>query len=430
MKKLPAWLYMAFAIIAGLASSGTFAAAAESGSIQPGTVITEQNWQQYKAFMPEGMETLFRGDSHWTFPADFQMVVGPTHSYPVPAVYRENTEKYSKNVKIRTLPDGGLTIDGYVAGLPFPEPAEPHKGWKILVNLWYSYVPYLICGFQDFWLVDRFNNVSHEQGLQVYRRLSHISDVGQPIVDPLAQGVDYSEYLELVLPEESRYLANLTLYYQDLEKPEDTFLFIPALRRSLRLSTSARCSPIVGTDYAQDDARNGDFNGGVTKFQSEWLRDQKVLVLTTPDTENWNKIENLYRPVFFPSPKIGKWELRDDYVIDVRRIPALAAGYCYGKKIIYVDKKSFLGSWTDIFDTGMKLWKAAPVWNLAHEVPGEGMQMAGNNLVITMYDVQNKHLTASMLKPRHNQQCKNYEGVDYTDVRRYSSVTGLSQVMR
>ncbi|MBF6567683.1 MAG: DUF1329 domain-containing protein [Candidatus Binataceae bacterium] len=403
---------------------------AQEGAIAPGTVITLKNWQNYRQFMPEGMQALFKGDYHWAFPPDFQMVVGPTHSYPLPAAYRENTERYSKNVKIRTLPNGGLTIDGYVAGQPFPNPEAPQKGWKILVDLWYSYVPYLICGFQDFWLVDRFNNVSFEQGVQVYRRLTHISDAGQPIVDPLAQGVDYSEYIELVLPEQSRYLANLTFYYDDLTKPEDTFLFIPALRRSLRLSSSARCSPIIGTDYAQDDARNGDFNGGITKFQAKWLRDQNILVLTTADVENWNKLENLYPQVFFPSPKIGKWEVRNQYVIDVRRIPALAAGYCYGKKIIYLDKASFLGSWTDIYDTSMRLWKAAPVENLAREVPGEGMQMAGNNILITMYDMQNNHLTSSMLKPGHNQQCKSYQGVDYTDVHRYSSVTGLSQIMR
>jgi hypothetical protein len=408
----------------------SIATAAEGASVPVGTVITHENWQQYRAFMPEGMQALFEGRYHWAFPPDFRMEVGPNHSYPVPEVYQKNTELYSKQVRIRNLPNGGLTIDGYVAGLPFPDPSEPQKGWKILVDLWYSYVPYLICGLQSFWLQDRFNNVSYEQGLQVYRRLSHISDVGQPLVDPHAQGVDYSEYLEIMAPEQSRYLANLTLYYADLTKPEDTFLFIPALRRSLRLSTAARCSPIVGTDYAQDDARNGDFNGNVTQFQGNFLRDQDILFITTPNDQNWDKLDNLYHPIFFPSPKVGKFEVRSEYVIDVRRIPSLAAGYCYGKKIIYVDKQNFLGAWTDIYDTDMRLWKSAPVFNLAHEVPREGMQMAGNNLIIVMYDFQNSHMTASMMKPRHNEDCANFDGLDCTDVRRYSSVAGLSQIMR
>ncbi|MBF6567505.1 MAG: DUF1329 domain-containing protein [Candidatus Binataceae bacterium] len=430
MNSFKVWRYIAFAVAIALSSSAALAAPAETNGIASGTVITKQNWQQYRAYMPDGLQALFTGNYHWGLPADFQMLVGPTHSYPLPAIYRDNTEKYSRSVKIRSLPNGGLTVDGYVAGSPFPDPVSPHKGWKILVDLWYSYVPYLICGDMNFWFVDRFNNTSSEQALLVYRRLSHISDVGQPITDPKAQGVDYSEYLEINLPEQSRYLANLTLYYDDPGKPEDTFLFIPALRRSLRLSSAARCSPIIGTDYAQDDARNGDFNGGITRFQAHFLRDQTILVLTTPDITDWDKIDNLYRPIFFPSPRVGKWELRDDYVIDVRRIPALATGYCYGKKIIYVDKQTSLGSWTDIYDTNMKLWKVAPVQNLVHEVPSEGNQLAGNNILISMYDMQNNHLTSAYLRPGNNGECNNYRGVNYADINRYSNVGGLSQIMR
>jgi hypothetical protein len=35
--------------------------AASDGSIPPGTTITIQNWQQYKQYMTEGMQTLFAG---------------------------------------------------------------------------------------------------------------------------------------------------------------------------------------------------------------------------------------------------------------------------------------------------------------------------------------------------------------------------------
>jgi Spy/CpxP family protein refolding chaperone len=31
------------------------------GALQPGTTITSTNWQQYKQFMPYGMQTLFAG---------------------------------------------------------------------------------------------------------------------------------------------------------------------------------------------------------------------------------------------------------------------------------------------------------------------------------------------------------------------------------
>ena len=68
--------------------------------------------------------------------------VGPTIIHPLPNGYMEATEKYSGQVKIIELPNGGLTLSGYNGGMPFP-PAEPHKGWKVLANLWYRYTPHL-----------------------------------------------------------------------------------------------------------------------------------------------------------------------------------------------------------------------------------------------------------------------------------------------
>ena len=123
--------------------SGAVTASA-GGSIPPGTMITTQNWQQYKQFMPEGMIGLFDGSYQWKMPSDVQMEVGPTDVYPLPKTYLEATEKYSGQVKIVDLPDGALTLSNYQGGMPFPNLAEPHIGWKILANLWYRYLPHLI----------------------------------------------------------------------------------------------------------------------------------------------------------------------------------------------------------------------------------------------------------------------------------------------
>ncbi|HKU28118.1 MAG TPA: hypothetical protein VJQ54_21800 [Candidatus Sulfotelmatobacter sp.] len=43
-----------------------------------GTKITTQNWQQYKAFLPLGMQKLFAGIYFWKIPPDAVLEVGPT----------------------------------------------------------------------------------------------------------------------------------------------------------------------------------------------------------------------------------------------------------------------------------------------------------------------------------------------------------------
>jgi hypothetical protein len=42
------------------------------------------------------------------------------------------------------LPEGGLTISDYQGGIPFPNPTEPHRGWKILADFWYRYMPHIV----------------------------------------------------------------------------------------------------------------------------------------------------------------------------------------------------------------------------------------------------------------------------------------------
>ena len=99
-----------------------------TGVIAPGTVITMANWQQYKAFMPDGMAALFEGKYSWKMPPDVRMEVGPTVIHPLPKNYVDATNKYAQNVRVVDLPDGGLSLENYHGGIPFPNPSEPHKG--------------------------------------------------------------------------------------------------------------------------------------------------------------------------------------------------------------------------------------------------------------------------------------------------------------
>lgn len=114
-------------------------------TIPSGTIITEQNWQQYKQFMNPGLQAMWAGTYEWKLGPNFQMVVGPTMHYESPSQFKKYTEQYSGQVRIETLPDGRHILKNYVAGLPFPNPQEPMKGWKILANDWFAYVPAVIC---------------------------------------------------------------------------------------------------------------------------------------------------------------------------------------------------------------------------------------------------------------------------------------------
>jgi hypothetical protein len=421
------------ALMLTLTIAGINARAADT--IPPGTVITPQNWQQYKQYMPDGMQALFGGRYYWKMPPDLRIVIGPTSHYPIPAAYLNDTRKYSSQVRIKDLPDGGHYIEGYIAGRPFPDPADPMRGYKILVDMWYRYQPYLLCGDDNCdYLVNGAGNVTMLRNAVVLRRLSHISDANQPINDPHAQGIDYSQWRMVIEPEQEKYTQTLTLYYVDQTRPEDDFLFLPSMRRVIRESSNSRCAPASGTDFVFDDFRGG-FNGGIARFQADYLRDQSVLSLVNADPAIYGNTANYYS-IMFPKPEVGKWEVRDVRVIDTRRIPSMRSGYCYGKQIMYIDNESYNLIWKDLYDPAMNFAKTDMVNHIAAPVPNQGIQFETANSVQTMWNLQREHLTFfSTAGTSHrgivsNELCRNLNGVNYDDINHYSTVSGLSQTMR
>lgn len=402
--------------------------------VPPGTVVTTQNWRQYKQYMPDGMQMLFAGTYFWKMPADFRIEIGPTSHYPAPQVYRDNTEKYSHLVRLVELPGGAHALKGYIAGLPFPNPANPLKGFKILANSWYRPMPYLICGNGDHeYLVNSAGQISGFRVEQVFRRLNHISHAGEPVTNPQAEGIDYSEYAMFTEPEQYKYTQILTLFLDDPERSEEDYVYVPQLRRVIRQSSNQRCAPMTNGDFTPDDLEG--FNGGIARFQADYLRDQQIFALINSNPKLYGDLANYYS-IFLPKPVVGKWEVRDSYVIDVRRVPFQRAGYCYGKQVVYVDQYSYNTSWKDLYDPTMKLIKFQSSQKLAGEVPGEGMQFYAGNSIETMWDITKDHLTFFVTAGPDgkglvaNEECRNVDGVNYDDVKRYGSVGGLTQVMR
>jgi hypothetical protein len=51
----------------------------------PGTVVTKQNWTQYKDCFSDGVQGSFwQGTYFWKMPNDVQIRVGPQHTFILP----------------------------------------------------------------------------------------------------------------------------------------------------------------------------------------------------------------------------------------------------------------------------------------------------------------------------------------------------------
>jgi Protein of unknown function (DUF1329) len=407
------------------------AAVASSGSESvAGTTITTQNWHDYQKYMPDGMIALFRGTYFWKMPPDVAMPVGPTIVHPLPHNYLEATEKYASQVKLVELPNGGLTLEGYNGGVPFPNPAEPHQGWKILANLWFRYLPHLTVDTNGVvCTIDSTNEVSCKSGMKVYRQLSYNTDPGLPPTIPGAEGKYFTQYETEKEPEQERYTTVLTISYIDLTKPEDVYVFIPALRRAQRLSPSARCSPDLGTDETPDDRRFG-FNTNLTHIKADLVGEKQILTLMDYSMPAGRFPDNYDMPLGWPQPSWGKWQLRNVYVVNMTNLSNYP-NRCLGRRVVYVDKATYAPLWEDLYDPDAKPWRSIGLFLRTLDIPGIGPIDTSNSMVYGFWDVKYSHATifaeAGEGQPFYvNEQAPK----EFLDLEKYTTPGGLSLILR
>src|SRR5579863_122236 len=409
---------------------------AKQGTLEPGTKIIMANWQQYKQFLPLSMAAMFEGKYQLKMPADVEIDIGPTEHGLLPKTYLEATERYGAQTRLVHLPNGHVDVQNYRGGIPFPNPQEPDLGTKLLANNFFAYVPALYLNSNEntgtLWFQDRYANIVAQTLDVVYRQSGWNTDPGVPVDETYAPGTWYTEWSMVETPEQSRYTALLSLFYKDQQQYPfpDTYVFVPALRRSLRLSVSARCAPIYGSDWTNDDAKTIGFNGGTSLFNGTMLGERKIIGLMDYNQEYSQFPKNWDMPLGFYKPSWGKWQVRDVYVDDIRRVPSERTGYCYGSRIMYLDKEFFYSLWTDLYDSNMKLWKAQFWAPRVRPVPGAG-RVITNSVGCASYDLQNTHATywSSAGNPKGEDPMFNSDAPkEWHDGIKYGSPAGLMQI--
>src|SRR5579885_2623638 len=318
--------------------------ASSSQTIPPGTKITLQNWKQYKNFMPVWLQAAYSGDYHWHIGPgpEFTINVGPTSNFPLPKKFLEDTEKYHGQVTLQKLGDGGYTMKGYTAGVPFPNPTEPDMAVKVMYDAWLPWRPAISHYYTWDRIVDRFGNVSPEDTDDTFYEMGYLSDEGYPTTTPY--GTDYFQagrYF-VAAPEQSKYTTELQLQPKDPTKLQELYAFLPSLRRSLRLSSAARCTPLLGTDYIADDGAWLPPN-----FAPTYLGEKKLLSIVmdpnkSSDPKSYAGGGAVAGDTFpgWPVAGTNHWELRNVYIIDLLALPKLG-NYCYSHRVYYIDKQNW-----------------------------------------------------------------------------------------
>jgi len=416
------------------------AAHSEAAAPQPGTMITYANWQQYKQFMPPAMQALFAGQHFWKMPDDVQMEVGPTISMPLPPTYLAATEKNASRVTLKKLPDAGYIPEGYVAGIPFPNPLSQSAlaPYAIFYDLYYHYNPRLQRSIFCSYTGDSYGNFTASgQEDVVYSQLTHLSDPTMPATVPTSGDFFFAKFIQQIAPEQAKYTTSLDLTYEDITKLDDIYYYLPSSRRPIRSSDAARCAPLQNSDFTWEDAALGP-PGFPQRFQIKYLGEQRILAMVHAEAaalKQCGAATQLPSDYYYSAakgiiplgkPSLGKWELRDVYVIDMSRLPAFSSGYCYSRRVLYIDKQTFLPLAIELYDPQGSLFKFITQLWTPMAIPSGG-SVLGTNGPQAGYSINflDKHVSIALTQTScYNTSCQ----PRYLDASEYASPEGLMKI--
>jgi hypothetical protein len=386
-----------FALSAAMALATTlvFHSAMARAEVAPGDAITKANADKVKDLVSPGM--------YWCVQHGWPMKIIETKPITLRKAFTEATEKYSSQVK---LSDDGLTLQNYVAGRPFPniDPADKQAPIKIMQN----YSMQVTIDDLDVRNFDADTGpISEDRPLQVerhflidhFRRLSYI---GRLYVDPKPEipnkeGFHFKETLHpLIEPFDLKGVGFTYYRYTDSSKQDDSWLYLPSLRRVRRLSTAQRSDALFGQDTDQDSY--GGYAGQIAWMDWKLLGEKEMLA----------SFHNTHFPVKYADGAAdwafdGEWEKRKVWTVEgTSKLPQ----YAYSKRVIYVDKDIFSIPYSDMYDRGGQLWKVWVndfVFGKKEAFPGSKMQYEEETPfipAIVMVDLQLQHATKAAL-PSH-----------------------------
>lgn len=377
---------------------GTRAVADSDGSgvlgfgLHAGDVISDKNMDKYKALLSPGLE--------WTLHYGLRMTITAPKHIAMLKAYRDATEKYSGQVKLS--PDGRRVLN-WTAGRPFPaiDPNDPQVATKIMWNYDLGFAVTDDLDQKNFdadtgpfgknrgQTVERHYIIDHQRILNYNGRLYVDPKPSLPNPDGLRSKESLHPIIE---PFDLKGVGGTFYRYLDPDRMDDSWLYLPQLRRVRRMSTAQRSDALFGQDTDPDSYWG--YKGQVGWTAWKFLGERTILAV----------MHGIHSPVKWQDPENWifdeVWEPRQVYAVEgVSTLPQ----YAYGKRVIFIDKEAYVVTSTDIYDRSGQLWKVwINDWGFRKEaIPGARLsryseEMAYQN-AFAMIDTQLVHMTKGAL---------------------------------
>jgi len=334
--------------LATAAFSGVPPPVADLAALTPGLRIDASNAPHYVRFLTPSIVWLIRQGAH------LQIAAYARVQPPPPLV--EATRRYACHT---TLSASGASRRCYVAGLPFPlvDPADPLAATKLMYDHEAATAvdDLEITGIEcDTGSVPGFSEPLKIEKHFVLEGLYTLRFAGRLIAPPLprlepnpSQTEHQHAAYPLLEPFDLKGAGVLAYRYLDPRRQDDTWLYVPVIRRVRRASSAQRSDAFFGQIIDIDSA--GGFSGNVAWTTWRYLGEKTVLAPFHARSfpVRWRSDGVSYLPD-------ESWEPRRVWIIEgVSKVP----NYAYGKRMIYLDQETYRILYTEIYDQHGQLWK-------------------------------------------------------------------------
>jgi hypothetical protein len=332
----------------------------EARRLEEGEIISYEQVDRLRPYLPPELWP----HRDFVFYEGMRLEVGPAfRDYSPPPAYQDATE--SQRGQARIGPDGSL--EQHIAGQPFPMSeidcqGDPEAGAKIIWNFDYRWqgAGLFAHGYYSYW--DR----GEELPLYYEARLRYVWLSHRPEPQYAESGGDLfrgekrklASGVEVLAPFDAKGISILSYRYKSSDAPrrtaknDDTWVYVPTLRRVRRISSAQRTDAVSGTDFTFDDFSG--FFGIPPQYEWECLGEMDVLATVNSKVKAYPYTYDHNFGPYGLSFADDRWELR--HAFKIRFVPK-NDDHPYAHKILYVDKNTAEMLYSFAYDRKGDLWK-------------------------------------------------------------------------
>jgi hypothetical protein len=366
--------------------------------VSPGDVIDSTNWEKAQGLLPEqtlryvkeGKLTLEIGELDYD----------PAQQLPdyVLEARKTNSGKYVLDADDWIVEKETGKRTEKILGHPFPtvDLADPKVATKIMYNT--KYWGYVQGNFRMAFTQYFLNPTGYLRGVEALGVNMYMDGNPRAMAIPNPDRVEKYQIFRATSPYDISGTAVLTWRYRDPTMEDNTFAYVPAIRRVRRMTPGTRSDSSMGSDMATDDA--GMYDGKVTAMEWKFLRKEDLLVpfvgkgtdlIVENENGEWETSGNV-KEVLFGFQKEGWqgvpwaplnviWTKRPAYVLEMHSKDPY---YNYGTQYIWVDAENWCPLHKIINDKANAFWKLTFHAQLNYESRDKKVKIstAGNQIVV------------------------------------------------